>query len=514
METLVIQPRRGSGTGTITTDVSMTSTWTAYTKVTVSGEVTQWYSSTTTEQDARYFSTAEIPVGSTINSATLTSNKSNWGTGSLSSFNMYNSSAETVSIGVGDIVIGQDLRVPFIVKAKASGAYPPHSIGSTTFTNYSKSGKWSDIALTIDYTPPYTACGAPSTSISSATAGKENAVTLSWSGATNGSYNAISGYSIERSSDGTNYSVLQTVNSSSDYGSITVYSPATNNGSYWYRVQTLGSVSGYNSSYSNIVKLTSVWSSVTAPTSVKANNKTALYYGPTSAPNVQISWSGASNGTNNAITKYNIYTNGAFLGESTTTTYTTSAPTTTTTYKVLSVGTGTLGNSGQSSASAVVNVLTSVSGPSFTSTFPATTGGTVSVAWQQTAITGYSFSYTINQVANSQETQIATTSGTTYTFTPTVARGENFQIKIISRANGVDGGYISGGQCTSSIIRYADNFTYPANFWVEHYDSTTTGTVTNKLLTYCYANVKFSWNLPNPSPGSIGIYYWKLQMKE
>ena len=91
----------------------------------------------------------------------------------------------------------------------------------------------------------YMACGAPTAcSVSSTLATGD--VTLSWSGASAGTSNSITGYKIQRceSSDGSSWESwadLTTVSSTSTSASLTVSPPSTAGNYYKYRVLTMGS---------------------------------------------------------------------------------------------------------------------------------------------------------------------------------------------------------------------------------------------------------------------------------
>ena len=101
---------------------------------------------------------------------------------------------------------------------------------------------------TLAYGAPifYTACGTPTDCSLSSTLSTEN-VTLSWSGATAGNVNAITGYEIQRceSTDGSTWGSWETapespVTTTEGSGSASVAPPATAGNYYKYRVRTQG----------------------------------------------------------------------------------------------------------------------------------------------------------------------------------------------------------------------------------------------------------------------------------
>lgn len=97
----------------------------------------------------------------------------------------------------------------------------------------------------IVYRQAISACGAPTSCSLSSTLSTGN-VTLSWSGASAGTSNSITGYKIQRceSSNGSSWGSwadLTTVSSTSTSASLTVSPPSTAGNYYKYRVLTMGS---------------------------------------------------------------------------------------------------------------------------------------------------------------------------------------------------------------------------------------------------------------------------------
>ncbi len=206
------------------------------------------------------------------------------------------------------------------------------------------------ITVTINWEYSYTACGAPTAvSVSATNVAPGAAVTLSWSGASAGISNGISGYQIYRSdSAGGSYSYIATVYTSAGSGSTTVTAPTGNGSSYYYKVLTLGSVAGYDSGQSSAyAALTCSYSAPSAPSTVTIGGGTSAY--AASGTNVTLAWSGAGAGTNNPITGYHIYRDGAYYAATTGTSYSVPAHSTagnSYTYTVYTLG--TYANSGAS----------------------------------------------------------------------------------------------------------------------------------------------------------------------
>ena len=78
--------------------------------------------------------------------------------------------------------------------------------------------------------------------------------------------------------------------------------PATNSGTYTYKIKTVGarSSSGLSSAYAT---LTTTVGAPSVPTAVSVTNGTDVAPGKTRT----LSWSGAANGTNNTIKGYHVY---------------------------------------------------------------------------------------------------------------------------------------------------------------------------------------------------------------
>lgn len=133
----------------------------------------------------------------------------------------------------------------------------------------------------------------------------DTAVTLSWSGASNGNNNPITGYHIDYqdSSNGSNWgewNSLKDVASSSTSGSTSVNINPTFGHYRRYSVQSYGAYEGLSTDWaeSGSVRFFGTWTNVQPP-----NSASVPALGESSAT---LSWSGASNGTNNSIVGYAI----------------------------------------------------------------------------------------------------------------------------------------------------------------------------------------------------------------
>jgi hypothetical protein len=151
-----------------------------------------------------------------------------------------------------------------------------------------------------------TACSFPTTISSSTTTPViGTTVTLSWSGAAAVTNNPITGYQIYRATvyNGT-YSLLTSVSTSSTSGSKSgIAIPASVGGNYFFKIKTIGTISGYDSAIStNYVQITTTVSPCTAPTHV--NVSTAVV---PALSQVLLHWEGATKGGSSAITGYVVY---------------------------------------------------------------------------------------------------------------------------------------------------------------------------------------------------------------
>lgn len=316
-------------------DVKLTSGWTI--KVTQgSGSTPSSYynSGANTVKTTRTFSFAALPKGSIINSASISCSRRGSNSGSLRTVDGKNDSVNStanITIAASRITAGGTLEIEFVYRATA------YSYSSSGY--YNGSTWWEDIVLTVDYTG-YTACTAPTTvSINNSTATPSQTRTLSWSGAQAGLNNAISKYEIYRATTASGtYSKLGETNAATRSLAVTAPSSA---GSYFYKVKTIGAVSGYSSGLSSAYASVSV--SITAPSVPTNLTLTPASQYPTGTS--VLSWT-SSPGTSNPITGYKVYkstsANGTYslLATVSTNSYSITVPQSGNTYyKVMTVGT-------------------------------------------------------------------------------------------------------------------------------------------------------------------------------
>lgn len=241
----------------------------------------------------------------------------------------------------------------------------------------------------------FAAVGAPNTLKLDLTNVAPNAeATLSWSGASAGNNNAITGYEVHAATavDGS-YSLLTTVSTSATSGSATVNAPAENGTTYYYKVKTLGTLSGSDSALSDTyTSLTCTYSAPNAPTAVSVGGESALYVEP--GATLSLIWSGASAGANNPIVGYDIYRDGVLyvsgLSDSTTSYDVSAHDTAGNSYKFTVVTKGAYSDSAQSLA-CVLYSYTDPTAPTeltVSNALPAT-GARVLLSWKGAAPGGY-----------------------------------------------------------------------------------------------------------------------------
>lgn len=254
----------------------------------VYGSVT--YSTPTTDSVWKEFATSGVPAGSTGLSAkvyyTIT-------------YNYYDGTQTPASGSAVNVTLGSNVGITFTHKAKTQG--------STQSTKYVKA-TFSNVYVEVTYTPP-TACAAPtSLTLSGTDVAPSKKVNLSWSGAKAGTNNPITNYKIYRATS-VNGSYAEIGEKAESPFEVTA--PAGNGDSYFYKIITIGTISGLNSGYSAASGALTCKFTAPSVSDVWLNNSANGLY-VVAGSNVSLSWAGGV-GTNNAISGYKIYRNGAFL---------------------------------------------------------------------------------------------------------------------------------------------------------------------------------------------------------
>lgn len=278
----------------------------------------------------------------------------------ITGYQVYRSTAAASGyIAVGSKVVTTATSGSLTVTSHATNGssyyYKVATIGTVAGYDSGQSSAYATLKTTV--TDPT----APTTVSTPTNVAPSSTQDLTWSGAAAGTNNAISTYEIHRSTDGgSTYSLLTTDSASP----LAVTAPATNSGTYTYKIKTVGarSSSGLSSAYAT---LTTTVGAPSVPTSVSVANGTDVAPGKTRT----LSWSGAANGTNNTIKGYHVYrsVNGgayAYLAEVLTTatsgslSVTAASSAATYTYKVLVLGNTLSVNSTLSSAYGTLTTVT------------------------------------------------------------------------------------------------------------------------------------------------------------
>ena len=253
-----------------------------------------------------------LPAGSSISSSAFTCNTSG-GTlyGGTTKIN------NTTFTGTGPHTVQTGAVASVTIPLSFKSSYDPSAYTGNPKSSYTQTRTFSNCILTVNYTPP----SAPTVSdvrLGNSTgtqyAGAGAGVTLSWSAA-NGTNNAISSYTIQRSANGGAFSDLATGITS---GSYTVYAHASAGQYYQYRVIA---VAPYGNSAAATSPLLYSYSAVSVPSGVSISPNKVF-------PNasVSLSWSASSGGTGTSVTGYNVLQNGTVIAGLAGTSYSFAAP--------------------------------------------------------------------------------------------------------------------------------------------------------------------------------------------
>ncbi len=379
------------------------------------------------------------------------------GSGSTTNFSN-NSSAHSDTVGLGSfgngLLTAGSGTISFTLRRTTSGS------GNLFNLRDGLTG-----TLTLNYNLNYTACGAPTAvSVSATNVAPGASITLSWSGATSGTGNAVTGYQIYRSDNGGAYTLLTSVSTTAGSGSVAVTAPSASGASYYYKVLTVGTVGGYNSGQSSATAtLTCSYSATTAPGTVTIGGDISAY--ALSGSSVTLAWSGAAAGTNNPITGYFVYRDGAFYTSvsASATSGSWSVPAHTTAGSSYSYTVRTMGSYADSALSAA-RVLYTYSAPTAPTTLGlnpaiANVGGSATLSWSGAAagsfnaITGYEVHRATAAGGPYSLLTTVSTTGTSGSFSVTAnaTMGGVYYYKIVTA------GTRSGSAISSGSISLATN---------------------------------------------------------
>ena len=341
----------------------------------------------------------------------------------------------------------------------------------------------STLTLTINYEQMATPPSAPTNlRFSGNNVAPSTPITLSW----------------DASSANGNTSVTYTVNKNgtaigtTTNTSYTVTSPSTKSSDTYTVTATGNLVSGSNTSSG--AKLTSTYTDPNGVTKVLVNNKSSIYIGTTNKPTLTLSWSGASGGTNNSITGYQVYKNGSAYGSQlgSSTTSLTVSDSGYYTVGVIGAYSNSIPAHSSTSVKATVNIISDPTTPTISS-YSAKVGGDTSYSWNATATSNiYSISYNVSYTTNSITTSYTnvTTNNITFPVSSKITQGSTYTIKITTTLTAIDGGTKSASFTTNSIT-YVEPFSF-TNIWLYHYDPYITST--QSKMYYAWKSIQLNWN--------------------
>lgn len=394
---------------------------------------------------------------------------------------------------------------------------------SGSFTINFRSGT---ATVEVNYSAKTSAPGAPSTpSLSKTSVGPSESVTLSWNAPSNtGNNNSIKGYKIYRSTSSSgSFTQISTNATDTTSLSISVTAPSTNGSSYYYKVKTIGTASGYTEGGTSSASgaLTCNYSAPGVPTNFKINNSnTNLFVTKNDA--LSITWTNTtSTGTNNSITGYTIersttetsgFTN---LKTSATSPYSTTPNTSGSSYYYRMYTQGKYGTSSRTSTLKV----TSISDPSAptinSSSYSTTVKSNITLTWTApNTITGATYTYKIAYTISNKDPVILEDnySSTSYTFDiNTIPENETFTLNVATVAKSTNGGSLISDYANTSTITRAPSFKIPDNFWLHCYDpDNTDDNGKTGFQPYGYNKVFLEWS-PLSESGNSFTYVLKYR---
>lgn len=369
-------------------------------------------------------------------------------------------------------------------RASSAGSLTVYSsksfIGQRILVGYNNSRDSEDGSCDANFVDPYTAPSAPtSVSVDTSSVVPGGTTTLRWSGAKAGQNVSISGYHIYRAtSPSGSYSYLGAVSTSATSGSMAVTAPTANGSSYYYKVYTIGSVSGYNSDIS------SAYAGLTAAVSSPANPGNIRLSTTTVAPGAAATlyWDAASAGTNNLVSGYNVYRSASADGSFTKinsslitgTSLSVTAPTTNNTayyYKVEAVGSvsGYNSNYGSETPASLTGVASKITGLTVSLPGTVSSNDNVVLSWTgatngtNNVLTGYIIDYrTVSGGTYGEWVSVATvdTSVRSRSVAVPTTLGDGYQYRVI--ATGSAGSAFYSDPVYATVVRSA-SLTAPSN---------------------------------------------------
>ena len=334
------------------------------------------------------------------------------------------------------------------------------------------------VRLGIRYTIPTSAPSAPrNPTLSATTVGPKDSITLKWDAPTStGSNNSISKYQISYSTsqNGTYTNITSTTDLTKTFNAPEV------KGTYYYKIQTIGTAEGYTSGGSVICgPLTVTYNDVSSVTNFKINEKTSNIY-ITSNDSINLSWTAASDASYNKVTGYIIQrgtsSTGTFsdLYTTTGTSYIDTANKAGSSYYYKIITKGERNNSSATSALGAISISTPSAPIINNNSYSTTVKSNINLAWTApSAITGATYTYKIAYTIGNGNPVILEDNynSTSYTFNiNTIPENGTFTLNVATVAKSTNGGSLTSGYANTSTITRAPSFKIPDNFWLHCYD--------------------------------------------
>lgn len=461
----------------------------------------------------------------------------------IENFKAYKSSGQGffLKIYLNDVKIAETVRIRDNNQSTHTTTFELEYVKSEALTNYGQikikvenndsdtaatinfrdnDDEWAKVRIGIRYELPTSAPGAPSAPwLSSSNVSPRDLVVLNWTGAANpGDNNSISGYRISYStSQSGTYTVLETVSSyTTDYS----FNAPSSKGTYYYKVQTIGTASGYTEGgYITCGPLTVSYNDPNKISNFKINNQTSNIY-ITKNDNINLSWSEPNSVTGNSITGYivqrNTSSSGTFTNWDTvtSTSFSEKANSSGSSYYYKIITKGEYSNSGASEVLGAISI-TEPSNPTINkSSYSTTVKSNIKLSWvAPTAITGASYTYKISlQPINGDERVLENSfNGTTYEFDINeVEENTSFQLKVATVAKSTHGGSLTSSAATTDKITRAPSFKLDEAdvFFKECYDPN--NDEASGKQPFGYKDAYISWN-PVSETGNSFLYTLKYR---
>ena len=351
-----------------------------------------------------------------------------------------------------------------------------HNNGSKeSFTINFRSG---EATIKVDYSKKTSAPSAPrNPSLSESTVGPGDSITLEWDEpASTGTGNSISKYKISYSTS--RNGTYTNLTSSTDL-SETFNAPITK-GTYYYKIQTIGTASGYTSGGSVICgPLTVTYNDVSKVTDFKINDKTSNIY-ITNNDTINLSWTEAEDASYNKVTGYIIqkstFSTGTFssMEPITSSSYSENANKAGLSYYYKIITQGEHNNSEATSALGAISISTPVPPTIDSNSYNTTVKSNINLRWTApSAITGATYTYKIAYTISDGDPVILENNynSTSYTFNiNTIPENGTFTLNVATVAQSTNGGSLTSSYANTSTITRAPSFTIPNKFWLHCYD--------------------------------------------